>query len=211
MINPQTIIDSLHWRYATKQFDPHRTISDEHLHTLVEVLRLSPSSFGLQPWKFIVVSDFELKTKLMAESWKQTQVRDCSHLVVFAARRNIDEQYVDHFVDSIAHTRQTDRQHLQGYRDVMADFVKRGAHELPAWAARQVYIPLAMLMQTAALLEIDACPMEGLDPVGYDRVLELGGDFTTVCACPVGYRSADDKYAAMKKVRFAAEDVIEFR
>jgi nitroreductase len=208
---PKTILDSLQWRYATKQFDPNRKISAEHLSTLTEAVRLAPSSFGLQPWKFIVITDAELKTKLMKESWNQTQVRDCSHLFVLTARRNIDEQYVDYFIDSIANTRQTERHHLHGYRNVMADFVKRAGHELPSWATRQVYIALAMLMQTAALLEIDTCPMEGLDPIGYDRVLGLGAEFFTVCACPVGYRSVDDKYAHMKKVRFCAEEVIEYR
>lgn len=211
VIESKQILDSLHWRYATKHFDPHRHVSDADLKTLLEVVRLAPSSFGLQPWKFVVVKDAAIKQQLMAQSWNQAQVRDCSHLFVFTARRNIDEHYVDHFVDSIAVTRGVDRHTLHGYRNVMADFVKRGAHELPGWAARQIYIPLAMLMQSAAMLGIDTCPMEGLDPVGYDRVLGLGSDFTTVCACPVGYRSADDKYAHMKKVRFSAEEVIEFR
>ena len=211
MTDPQIIIDSLNWRYATKQFDPNRKISDAHLQTLLEAMRLAPSSFGLQPWKFIVIADQQLKLQLMAESWNQTQVRDCSHHIVFAARRNIDEHYVDHFVDSIAATRQVDRQHLHGYRNIMADFVKRGGHELPSWAARQIYIPLTTLMQTAAMLEIDTCPMEGMDPAGYDRVLGLGAEFFTVCACPVGYRSEHDKYSGMKKVRFPAAEVIEYR
>jgi len=207
----QTLLDSLNWRYATKHFDPHRKIPDSDLHTLLEAMRLAPSSFGLQPWKFIVVTDQDLKTKLMAESWNQAQVRDCSHLIVFAARRTVDVHYVDHFIDSVAQQRNVDRHHLQGYRNVMADFVRKTAHEIGNWAERQCYLPLAILLQTAAQMQIDACPMEGLDPIGYDRLLGLGAEFFTVCACPVGYRSEHDKYAKMAKVRFSTDEVIEFR
>ena len=201
-----TILNALRWRYATKQFDATKKLADQDLAALIETLRLAPSSFGLQPWKFYVVSDPAVKEQLLHASWKQRQIVDCSHLFVLCARKRLDSDYVDHFVDSIVETRGTPIDKLKGLHDMLLGFAEANPEKL-AWAANQVYIALGMLMQSAALMGVDACPMEGIDKAEYDKVLKVDAGYTTVVACPVGYRTADDRFAAMKKVRFDREEL----
>ena len=201
-----TVLDALKWRYATKQFDPSKKISDADFGTLADALRLTPSSFGLQPWKFYVVTTQSVKDELHPASWNQNQVKDCSHLIVFAARKNIDAAYVEHFVDTTAKTRGTPREALKGMHDMILGFVQAAPEKL-AWSTHQCYIGLGMLMQTAAMLGIDACPMEGLVKADYDRILKVDPDYATAVACPLGYREDGDKYATMKKVRFPASEL----
>jgi nitroreductase len=200
------VLSALRWRYATKHFDPSRKIADADMATLLETLRLSPSSFGLQPWKFYVITAPAIKDELFPLSWKQSQVRDCSHLIVLTARRRLDSDYVDGFVDDIVRTRGTPREQLKGLHDMLLGFAEASPEKL-AWASNQVYIALGMLLQTAALLGIDACPMEGIDRTGYDRVLKVDADYATVVACPLGYRTDADRHAKLAKVRFAKEEL----
>ncbi|MEO1858249.1 MAG: NAD(P)H-dependent oxidoreductase [Rubritalea sp.] len=210
-MTPTTLLDALNWRYATKVFDPKQTISGEHWDTIEESLLLTPSSFGLQPWKFIVVTDPEVKKQLLPHSWNQQQVVDCSHLVVLAAQGPIGDAELDAFIDKTHAERGGDKESLQFYRDLMGGFIaKMNDAQLITWAKNQVYIALGQLMASAAILKIDACPMEGISPTEYDKILGLDGSgyFTTV-ACPMGYRSTDDKYAHLPKVRYSKEQVIQ--
>ena len=202
----ETILSALRWRYATKQFDPTRKIPDSDANALLETLRLTPSSFGLQPWKFYVVTSQAVKDELFPVSWKQSQVRDCSHLVVLTARKTIDADYVDRFVDATAATRGTPREQLKGMHDMILGFAEASPDKL-AWSANQVYIALGMLMQTASLLGVDACPMEGIDRAAYDRILKVDADYAAVVACPLGYRNDADRHAKLAKVRFDAGDL----
>ncbi|WP_018970742.1 NAD(P)H-dependent oxidoreductase [Rubritalea marina] len=209
----QEILDALHWRYATKAFDQNKKISSEDLDKLVQSLVLTPSSFGLQPWKFIVVESLELKQSLLPFSWNQTQVVNCDKLIVLAAYTAIKESDVDAFSKSIAESRGIDLSDITEYRDLMAGFIARMDEEqLSAWAKNQVYIALGQVMTTAAVLGIDACPMEGISPKDYDRLLGLeDSGYTTTLACPVGYRSADDKYAELPKVRYSVETLVSYQ
>jgi len=210
-ITTQSVTDALHWRYATKKFDPARKIPAATWAVLEQALVLSPSSFGLQPWKFVVVQDAATRAKLSAASWGQSQPVECSHFVVFAGRTNLDGRDVDTFVARIAEVRGVSRQSLKGYGDIMkgsAEQARAGGY-LDAWAARQVYIALGEFMTAAALLGVDACPMEGIEPPRYNEILGLTAmGFNALCACAAGYRSPDDKYASQPKVRFKAQDVI---
>jgi nitroreductase len=210
-LKPDALLAHLGWRYATKKFDATRKIPPDLWAALEQALVLTPSSFGLQPWKFIVVTDAEVKRKLVPVSWNQTQPADCSHHVVFAARTALPEKEVDRFLDSIVATRGGAKESLKSYRDMMVGFTGKAAKEgwLREWAIRQVYIALGNFMTCAAVLGLDTCPMEGLLPAEYDRVLGLEGtDFATVVACAAGYRADDDKYAALPKVRFPAGEII---
>ncbi len=201
--------DALQWRYATKQFDPFRTISAADWNSLQQALLLSPSSYGLQPWKFIVVSDPALKQQLPAVCWGQTQPRDCSHFVVFAARRTVDPQFVQQYLQRIAQVRSVPVTALEGLGTAINSKASRMGSEQLAWNSRQCYIALGFMLQAAALLRIDACPMEGIQSDRLDPLLNLAGsDFTSVVACALGYRHAADRAALDAKVRFAAEDVI---
>jgi len=210
----ESLLKQLNWRYATKKFDPARKIASEEWAVLEQALILTPSSYGLQPWKFIVVTDQALKAKLRPASWNQAQVEDCSHLVVFAAKQDISEADVDRFVARIAEVRGVGLESLAGYRGFMVGDLVNGARHavIQEWAARQTYIAMGNLLTSAAMLGIDACPFEGLEPAKYDAILGLkDSGYATVAACPLGYRAADDKYASAPKVRFEARDVIDHR
>lgn len=213
-IESKTFLEALHWRYATKKFDAARKIPAELWAALEASLVLTPSSYGLQPWKFLVVTDPALRKALVPHSWNQTQPSDCSHFVVFAVRDGMDEAHVDRFVARAASVRGVDPSVLQGYRNMMVSDVVKGPRGAQAaeWAARQAYIALGQFMAVAALAGVDTCPIEGLVPKEYDRILGLeGSGYHTVVACAAGYRAADDKYASAPKVRFEAAEVIERR
>jgi len=213
-ITGDSLLQQLNWRYATKKFDSTKPISASDWAVLEEALILSASSYGLQPWKFIVVTDPVLKAKLRPASWNQSQVEDCSHLVVFTAQQDVTEADVDRFIARIAEVRGATVESLAGYKGYMVGDLVNGARHaiIKEWAARQTYIAMGNLLTSAALLGIDACPFEGIEPAKYDEILGLNGSgYATVAACPLGYRSAEDKYASAPKVRFTAKDVIDHR
>lgn len=210
-MTPDTLTRSLHWRYATKKFDPSRRIPAATWAALEEALVLTPSSFGLQPWKFIIVETPELRARLVAASWNQSQPADSSHFVVFARRDNLPESAIDHHLARVTEVTGTPLESLAGLRKVITGFCGnlRAQGRLDAWADRQLYIALGNFMTAAALLDIDTCPMEGLDPAQYDQILGLtGSGFSTVVACAAGYRAEDDANASRPKVRFPASEVI---
>ncbi len=207
-----TLLESLKWRYATKVFDPTKKISDADWKCLEEALILTPSSYGLQPWKFLVIQDPQVRQKLLPISWNQKQVVDCSHHIVMLAKTDISEKDLDAFIDLTASVRQIPKESLKFYKDMMlSDLVNGPRHAwISKWAARQVYIALGNLMTCAAMMGIDACPMEGIDQAKYDDVLNLkGSGYETVVACSLGYRSVDDKYAHLAKVRYPASKITQ--
>ncbi len=213
-ISPDALIHQLEWRYATKQFDATRRIAPETWKALEEVLVLTPSSYGLQPYKFIVVTDPLLKAQLRAASWGQSQIEDASHLVVFAIKKSMGEDHIERYVERISQVRAVSRESLEGFKGFMVGNLVNGpgAATIDQWAARQAYIALGNFMTSAALLGVDTCPLEGLDPVAYDAILGLEAEgYATVCACAAGYRSADDKYATLPKVRFPESELVQIR
>ena len=210
-ISTDTLLTQLKWRYATKAFDPARKIPDADWAALEETLVLTPTSYGMQPHRYLVITDQPTKEKLVPFSWNQRQPADCSHFVVFAARAKNTEADVDHFLARIAEVRGGSVEALAGFKKIlMGDVVngERGKHALE-WAACQAYIALGNFMTSAALLGIDACPMEGFLPAKYDDVLGLPAQgFHAAVACAAGYRAGGDKYASLPKVRFPASELI---
>ena len=210
-LKPSDLLAQLQWRYATKSFDASRKIPADVWAALEESLVLTPSSFGLQPWKFVVVTDPAVCAQLSAVSWNQPQPVQCSHHVVFAARKAMDEAEVDRFLASTVAARGGKVEDLAPYRGMMTGFIANAAKQgwLGEWAVRQAYIAIGQFMTSCAVLGVDACPMEGISTTDYDRILGLtDSDYRTVVACAAGYRAADDKYASLPKVRYAAADVI---
>ena len=209
-ISPEELLASLRWRYATKKFDASRKISAATWDSIEESLVLTPSSFGLQPWKFIVVEDPGVRANLSPESWKQPQVTEASHYVVLTTRTDLDSTDIDAWMKRMCEVQGSSPETVAPLDGMIRGFAQAMSHEARhAWNIRQVYIALGQLMASAALLGIDACPMEGISAAGYDHVLGLeGSGYATVVACALGYRAADDKYAEMPKARFDRSRVI---
>lgn len=210
-IKAEELLGQLHWRYATKQFDPARQIDAETWAALEECLVLTPSSFGLQPWKFLVVTDPAIRERLVSVSWGQRQVADASHLVVFAVKRNFSEADIDAYLSRIVDVRGASRDSLSGYRGMMVGNLIQNRDEAGRrnWATNQTYIALGNFLTSAALLGVDACPLEGIEPAKYDEILGLTArGLTAVVAAAAGYRAASDKYATAKKVRFPKTEVL---
>lgn len=212
-IPPADLLASLSWRYATKKFDPARKIDGALWATLEQALVLSPSSFGLQPWRFIVVSDRATREKLRAVSWNQPQITDASHLVVFCRKNELTSADVDAYVERVAQVRGTSKAELEGYRTMILGSISNPSGlpggDMVTYTRSQVYIALGQFLTAAALLGVDACPMEGFDPKGYNEILDLPAQgYSAVVLGAAGYRAADDLFGSMKKVRFSAESVI---
>jgi nitroreductase len=211
-MTPSELLAALNWRYATKVFDPTQKIPAATWSALEESLVLTPSSYGLQPWKFLIIQDKELREQLVPHSWRQRQVADCSHLVVMATKRIMTEADIDANLMRIAEVRGGTPDALAGFRKMLIGDVITGERSqyITVWAKMQAYIALGQFMAAAALLGIDTCPLEGIDPARYDTLLGLSG-YTTLCAVAVGYRAADDAAASFPKVRFPHARVVEVR
>ena len=205
------LLAALSWRYATKQFDATRKIPAETWTAIEDSMVLTPSSFGLQPWKFLIVENPDVRTTLLAESWNQPQVTDASHFVVLTARTDLTMEDIEAWISRMAEVQNKDAEAVAPLKGMIAGFAERmSAEDRQEWNARQIYIALGQLMAAAAVLGIDACPMEGISAAAYDRVLGLeGSGYATVVACALGYRADSDKYATTPKARFDRSQVIE--
>ena len=208
------LLDALRWRYATKAFDPSRRITSDTWQTLESALVLTASSYGLQPWKFLVITDPALRAQLRPHSWNQSQITDCSHLVVLLKKREILAADADRLIQATATARGIDTSVLEAYREMIQVDLIDGprSQAIGQWSANQVYIALGNLLTSAALLEVDTCAIEGFSPAEYDRILKLeDSEYQSCVVCACGYRSAEDKYASLAKVRYSASDLIEHR
>jgi nitroreductase len=207
-IKPEQLLEQLNWRYATKQFDPQRKISAADWSALETALQLTASSGGLQPWKFIVVTDPAVRAKLQPASYGQPQIVNASHLVVFASINNFGEDGVDAHLKNVSRIQGVPLDALAPFRGMLVGGIVKAMDETArnAWARNQVFITLGNLLASAALLGIDACPMEGFDRAQYDEILGLKAKgLAAAVIATVGYRSAADKNAAAPKVRFPKE------
>lgn len=202
------LIQQLNWRYATKVYDPTKKLTDEQVATLKTVLQLSPSSFGLQPYKFVQVKNPELRAKLREVSWGQPQVTDASELFVLCRIDQIDAAYAEKFIEMTAKTQGGDVANYAGLKGMIMGFVEAQTPETFApWAEKQVYLALGNLLTSCAVMGIDASPMEGFDKSKYDEILDLPAKgLHSVVVCAVGMRG-DDKYASAKKVRYPQEEL----
>lgn len=207
----KAILEQLNWRYATKSYDATRKISDADWEILENALTLAPSSFGIQPYKFIVVTDQATKEKLRPAAFNQPQITDSSHLVVVAYKKILTDADIEHYIDRIAEVRGAARETLLDYENIMKGSAKKAVDEnyIETWNSRQAYIALGFLLETAALLSIDASPLEGFDAARFNEILNLE-DYSAVVLCAVGYRNAEtDWLAPLPKVRFPREELIQ--
>ncbi|WP_319422203.1 NAD(P)H-dependent oxidoreductase [Pleurocapsa sp. FMAR1] len=212
-LKPEQVLEQLHWRYATKKFDPSKKIPEAIWKSLEQSLVLSPSSFGLQPWQFFVVRNPEIRQKLLEPGWGQKKIVEASHLVVFAIKKDIDNDYVDHYIERMAEVQQVSSDNLQGFANMVKGYLQDPPFplEVNKWAAKQAYIALGFFMNCAAMMEVDTAPMEGFIPGKYDEILDLNSKgYSAVVLCAAGYRAEDDKHSSDPKVRFPTNDVVQY-
>ncbi len=199
-----SFLSNLNWRYATKKFDTARKVSDADLETILEAIRLAPTSFGLQPYRVWVVTNPEIKEKIQAAAWGQPQITTSSHLLVFTARTDLAENK-EEFFTLISGGNPEIRAALKGYEDMVDGFVagKPTPESVLPWSAKQAYIAHGFALAACAELEIDSCAMEGFDPVAVGEILGLPTSEQAVVMLPIGYRDASE--TPRPKARFSKE------
>lgn len=202
-------IENAKWRYATKKFDSNKKISENDLEFLKEAIQLSSSSYGLQPYKIIIVENPELRAQLQPVSWGQSQIVDASHLLVFANEVNVGDTQIDAYFNNLTQTRNIPLEAVQGY----VDFMKSNINALPeakrnTWTSKQTYLALGNLLAAAAEIKIDVTPMEGFVPEQYNEILgldKLGLNASLVAT--IGYRHDEDETQHYTKVRKPISDL----
>ncbi|GAB4157791.1 MAG: NAD(P)H-dependent oxidoreductase [Winogradskyella sp.] len=197
------IIDHLEWRYATKKFDPTKTISDEDFETLKSAMQLTASSYGLQPYKILNIVDKALRTKLRAVSWNQPQIEEASHMIVLAHMTDFGDELVDDYFENVIDTRNISKEDVSDYANTIKSTIGQLSKEQKAaWTAKQAYIVVGNLLSAAAQLRIDACPMEGFQNEEYNKILDLNSkNLNAAVVVTLGYRSEEDATQHHKKVR----------
>lgn len=207
----EQILKALGWRYAVQNFDGTKKIGENDLETILESGRLTPSSFGLEPWKFIVIENVEIRQKIQAASYGQPKVSEASHLVVIARRTDAREKIVGERIARTAKIQNQEESSLDGFKQMLDGVIaSRDDAALDAWNARQAYIALGMMMETASLLSVDNAAMEGFDPSAVDEILGLKEkNLTSTVMLALGYRG-EDTSAERPKVRRDFDEVVEF-
>lgn len=205
-------LEALKYRYATKKFDQQKKISDQHLHEILEAGRFSPSSFGLQAYKFVVIGNDKLKRDLFNACYQQEQITSCSHLIVIQAKKEISKDYIKDFIALLAKERKIPFEQLHDYQVLIEASILGGQEsaQLVDWNKRQAYIALGMMMSACALMKIDSCPMEGFTKGDLDNLIGTDTQFETAVLLAVGYRSQDDHYQYLEKVRYSLEQLVTF-
>lgn len=198
------LIQKLTWRYATKKMNPQKAVPQEKVERILEAVRLAPTSSGLQPFEIIVVTNPNVREKIKAIAWNQSQITDGSHLLVFAAWDNYTVDRINMMFDLTKQERGSTNDEWESYRKILLDkYPSRSAEENFQHAARQAYIGLGVALVAAAFEEVDSTPMEGFDNKALDDILNLSAKgLKSVLIMPLGYREADkDWLVNLKKVR----------
>lgn len=205
------LIEDLRWRYATKRFDSSRKVKIEDLEILKEAIRLSASSYGLQPYKVMIIEAQDIKEQLRPVCWGQAQLTEASHIIVFAVQKNITGELIDNFVALKSEEQGIPLDKLSGYGDFMkGKLLELTEEQATNWTARQSYIALGNLLAACGELHIDSCPMEGFEREKVDAILGLNGrGLTTSVIAPIGFRSEEDQTQHAPKVRTPNELLFE--
>lgn len=196
------ITSALYWRYGAKLF-ANKPLEAEAMDSIIESARMAPGAYGLQPYRIIRVKDAAVREELKAAAYGQAKVTDSPELLVLCRRTDINEGFINEYVNNVASTRGIDIAHLSQFADMMkGDILSRDASNIEGWAGRQAYIALGMMLETAAVIGVDAGPMEGFDNGKVDEILGLGElNLASVCMISLGYRDDSDEYAKHIKVR----------
>ncbi|HAS47451.1 MAG TPA: NAD(P)H-dependent oxidoreductase [Microscillaceae bacterium] len=205
------LINHLNWRYATKKFDPTQTVSQDNLDKIKKAIQLSASSYGLQLYKVLIITDYTLRKRLLKHSWDQNQIVDASHLLVFCNYVDVQPEQVKEYLQYMANTRNLPLKQLEGYGEFMINSINQKTNdEKNTWLKCQTYLALGNLLAACAELKIDACPMEGFNPDAYNSILNLQekGLQASVIAT-IGYRHSTDNSQTLPKVRKPIQALFE--
>ena len=209
------LLDDLKWRYATKKYDAGKKVSQEDIDKILEAARLAPTSSGLQQFRVIVITNQELKDKIVPIAWEQAAIADCSHLLVFAAWDRYTDERIDHMFDLTTDERGLPRGRFNSYTDMLkSTYLTQSAEQNFVHTARQAYIGFGMAIAQAAELKVDCTPIEGFSPDQLDELLDLKSrGLKSVTLLPIGYRDAESDWLVnMKKVRNTKDEfVIEYK
>ena len=204
------IIEALNWRYAVKIFNKEKKVDEEDIHTILESARLSPSSLGLEPWKFFIIKDPIVRAKIFEVS-KQPKVTDASHLIVITYRTDIETGVLTDRLERTAKTQNQKIEELDNYKNFLKDTLgkQKELDELEPWIKAQAYIPLGIMIQTASLLGVDNGPMEGFKADKVDEILGLKEkNLKSVTMLALGYRG-EDPASIKPKIRREFDEVVE--
>jgi len=206
-----TFIENQNWRYATKKFNSDKKISNSDLEILKEAIQLSSSSYGLQPYKVLIIENEEIRKQLQPASWGQSQITDASHLFVFASVTNVDAEYITRYAENMAKTRNIPFDSVKGYADFMIGNITTLTPEKQIiWAQKQAYLALGNLLNAAAELKIDVTPMEGFLPEQYNEILGLTEKrLHATLVATIGYRHDEDDTQHYAKVRKPITELFE--
>lgn len=206
----KTIKELMEWRFACKHFDQNKQIPEAELREILEAARLAPSSNGLQAWRFIVVTNKELRQKLLPVCYNQAQITEASALVFLCARNDLlgENGVINRWVEITKKEQgRTDEESAKHKAYLESGVVRKTDSEVLNWVQKQVYIPAEVLILAAADKGIDSCPMEGFMPEEVAKVLELPEYLTPTVLVSLGYRNMEQP----KKIRFPFDEVVEFR
>lgn len=203
-----SFIQQLNWRFATKHFDTEKPVSKTDLEQILHAARMAPSSYGLQPYHILVVSDPEMRSKLQPVSYGQAQIVECSDLLVFCARGDISAR-IDNYAEIASNGDVAVLEKMSGYIQSMHNALDGlDASQQLAWASKQAYIALGFALAAASELSVDACPMEGFDSKSYSELLQLDSNLTPVALCALGHRTESD--SVHSKTRFSETDLFSY-
>ncbi len=206
-----SIINNLKWRYATKKFDSSKKIQADKLEILKEAVNLAPTSYGLQPFKVLIIENQKIREQLKEAAWGQSQLTDASHIFLFCNFTEMGPEKIDNYLKLRSEINNTDVAETKPYGDMMkGQMAVLSSDQITAWTAKQAYIALGTLIAAASELQIDSCPMEGFDKGKFDEILGLKNKgITSAMIAAVGYRSEYDDTQHFKKTRKPIDEIFE--
>ncbi|BDD04572.1 NAD(P)H-dependent oxidoreductase [Aureibacter tunicatorum] len=205
-----SLMESLKWRSAVRNFDLAKKVSKNDLESLLEAGNLTATSMGLQPFKIVVVDNEELQKQMVSLSYNQQQVADASHILIFAIDTNVNQENIDAYIDRVVEVRGVKEEDLEGYKNSVSNYLSMMDQDTKLqWATKQAYIALGTVMTVASELKIDSCAMEGFDSLQYQELLNLGSkELMPVVILPIGYRSDKEQMASLPKVRKTRDNFV---
>ena len=205
------ILEALKWRYAVKKFDANKKLTDPQVDRLLDGLCLTATSMGMQLMEFLVIQEDLLKEKIYPIAYNQSQIKDCSHLIVLCRKAVVNEEDIDELIHLTAEKRKLEKETLSGFKQMLSSTLRMTPSQQAHWMENQVYIAMGNLLTICAVEQIDACPMEGFNSADLDQVLKLSEKgLKSVLMCAVGYRSSEDKYNGLQKVRRKRKNLVHF-